>query len=90
MSRSLQELAELTQARLAGNPDHRITGVEDLASAGPEEASFLSNPLYRSLLETTQAGVVCIDSKTPVVAGKDVGALVVIMTLSPKSTKPRA
>ena len=42
-----------------------ITGVEDLESASLTEASFLANPRYRSLLATTNAGVICIDPSTP-------------------------
>jgi UDP-3-O-[3-hydroxymyristoyl] glucosamine N-acyltransferase len=39
--------------------------VEDLESASSTEASFLSNPRYRSLLQGTKAGVICIDPDTP-------------------------
>ena len=71
MHRSLRELAELTKSRLVGDPNHGITGVEDLASASSEEASFLANPIYRPLLSTTEAGVICIDSETPLIEGKN-------------------
>lgn len=71
MRRTLQELAALTQSRLIGNPSHSISGVESLESASSEEASFCANPLYRPLLQTTKAGVICIDPETPPVEGKN-------------------
>lgn len=71
MHRTLQELAELTQSTLVGDPNHRISGVESLESAGPEEASFCSNPLYRPLLKTTHAGVICVDPITPLIKEKN-------------------
>ncbi len=71
MEQTLQELATLTGSKLIGDPNHRITGVEDLETAGPKEASFLANPRYRSLLSTTHAGVICIDPDSPRVEGKN-------------------
>jgi UDP-3-O-[3-hydroxymyristoyl] glucosamine N-acyltransferase len=65
MKKTLQELATLTDSKLIGDPAHVITGVEDLESASLTEASFLANPRYRSLLATTNAGVICIDPSTP-------------------------
>ncbi|MBS0620932.1 MAG: UDP-3-O-(3-hydroxymyristoyl)glucosamine N-acyltransferase [Verrucomicrobia bacterium] len=68
---TLAELSELTHSSLVGNPAYRITGVEALDSAGPEDASFLANPRYRPLLKQTQAGVICVDSQTPLEEGKN-------------------
>ena len=67
----LQKLAKLTEAKLIGDPEHQITGVDDLASASSSDASFLANPLYRPLLKTTEAGVICIDPNTPQIEGKN-------------------
>lgn len=67
----LQNLAKLTGAELIGDPDYLITGVDDLAAASSSDASFLANPLYRPLLKTTLAGVICIDPLTPRVEGKN-------------------
>jgi UDP-3-O-[3-hydroxymyristoyl] glucosamine N-acyltransferase len=69
--KTLAELADLTQAKLIGDPAHVISGVDDLDSACSSDASFLSNPLYRPALATTEAGVVCIDPKTPLIEGKN-------------------
>jgi len=59
---TLSELAKHTESTLIGDPDWIITGVDALDSACSEDASFLANSRYRSLLKETQAGVVCIDS----------------------------
>lgn len=61
---TLAELAELTKSTIIGNPEYCVTGVDSLDSACPEDASFLANPRYRSLLKETKAGVVCIDGQT--------------------------
>jgi len=69
--KSLKQLSDLTQARLVGEPGIVITGIDELDTATPSDASFLANPLYRRALETTRAGVICIDPKTPLVEGKN-------------------
>ena len=66
----LSELAELTQSTLIGDPEYIIRGVDALDSACSEDASFLANPKYRSLLKETKAGVICIDRQTPPEEGK--------------------
>lgn len=71
MKRTLAELAELTRSQLIGDPHHLIAGVEDLECAGSEEATFLVNPIYKSLLEHTKAGVICIDINTVPIPGKN-------------------
>ena len=40
--------------------DRVVTGVGTLASATPEQLSFLANPRYRSQLDTSRAGVVVV------------------------------
>ena len=40
--------------------DRAITGVGTLASATPEQVSFLANPRYRAQLDATRAGVVVL------------------------------
>lgn len=68
---TLAELAEFTKATLIGDPTHLIYGVDAIDSACSEDASFLANPKYRSLLKTTEAGVICIDRHTPAEEGKN-------------------
>ncbi len=68
---TLTELAELTKSTVIGPPEYCIGGVDALDLAGPEDASFLANPRYRSLLKETKAGVVCIDRQTEPEVGKN-------------------
>ncbi len=57
---TLSELAELTGAQLIGDPEHVITGVENLEAARFYEAAFLENPRYEKQTEATHAGVVFV------------------------------
>lgn len=68
---SLRELALLTDSILVGDENHLITGVDTLESAGSEDASFLANPLYRSAMLKSQAGVICIHKDAPLDSGKN-------------------
>lgn len=67
----LQELAQKTSARLVGESTYLISGVEELSNATASDASFLANPLYRHLLKTSNAGVICIDETIPLIDGKN-------------------
>ncbi len=57
MEMRLTALATALGLELRGT-DCRISGVATLEKAGPEDVSFLANPKYSKLLETTEAGVV--------------------------------
>jgi UDP-3-O-[3-hydroxymyristoyl] glucosamine N-acyltransferase len=67
----LLNLTKLTGAQLIGDPEYIITGVDELDHASSSDASFLANPLYRPLLKTTLAGVICIDPSTSQIEGKN-------------------
>ncbi len=68
---NLGELAKLTEAKLIGDPNYVITGVEDLNSATPEDASFLANPKYIDAAKKSKAGVICMDSRFALEEGKN-------------------
>lgn len=68
---TLQEIAALTESTLVGNPNHVINSVDSLENAGPEDASFLANPLYRTALNQSKAGVICIENTFPIAEGKN-------------------
>lgn len=68
---TLQELADKTKSTAIGDLSCRIFGVEELESATPREISFCANTRYTPLLQTTQAGAVCIDKKTHPLPGKN-------------------
>ncbi|MCE5315811.1 MAG: UDP-3-O-(3-hydroxymyristoyl)glucosamine N-acyltransferase [Parachlamydia sp.] len=74
---TLKELADLTIARLIGDPDYRIQNVADLESATGEDASFFSKipygqvSRYEKALEQTAAGVIFIHPEIPLIQGKN-------------------
>jgi len=68
---TLQEIADLTESNLVGNPNHLISSVDSLDNAGSEDASFLANPLYRTSMSLSKAGVICIENTFPIEEGKN-------------------
>ena len=61
-SLTLADAAELLSGELiCNNPSLVITGVQTLAKAKPNQASFLTNMKYKGDLETTQAGLVLLN-----------------------------
>lgn len=60
MAKTLSEIAERCGAVLQGDGSRLVVGPADLESAGPEEVSFLANPRYAPLLETTRATAVVL------------------------------
>lgn len=67
---TLQELADLTHSKIVGDPHYKISNVADLETATSSDASFLSNPRYEQAMQRSSAGVVFIDSKTPLIDGR--------------------
>ena len=68
MERTLAELAALVGGTVKGDPSVRIRGVGGLEDAGPGEITFLANPKYASLVESTRAAAIVISDKSPVPA----------------------
>jgi UDP-3-O-[3-hydroxymyristoyl] glucosamine N-acyltransferase len=68
---TLKALAELTNSQLCGNPEYRISGVESLDTAISTDASFLANARYKEIMNTSKAGVICIDCTTTPLEGKN-------------------
>jgi UDP-3-O-[3-hydroxymyristoyl] glucosamine N-acyltransferase len=56
----LSELAELANAMLVGDADHKISGVEALEQATAADASFLANARYKEAMAESKAGVICV------------------------------
>lgn len=55
---TLRELSEHLACRLEGDGDLVVTRVADLASAGPGDVTFFSNPKYARALASTRASAV--------------------------------
>jgi len=75
-STTLGQLAGEFGFALHGPPEARISGLATLATAGPEDISFLANPSYRSILSETRAGAV-------ILAEEDLAACPVPALVSP-------
>lgn len=56
----LSELAQRLNAQLDGNGNLEILGVAGLKEADAQEITFLSNPKYTALVETTRASAVIV------------------------------
>lgn len=56
----LSKLAEQLGAQIVGNPNLEVNSINTLKEAKKNQASFLSNPKYRPLLENTKAGAVIV------------------------------
>lgn len=54
----------MTESRLLGNPDYKISNVADLETATPDDASFLANPRYAPAMQRSQAGVIFVGENT--------------------------
>src|SRR5581483_196740 len=57
---TLSELAKRIGAELVGNPEVEVSSLQTLEDAGPGQVSFLSNPKYQKLVETTRASAVIL------------------------------
>jgi len=60
VTKTLREIADHCGASLEGDGSRPVVGPADLASAGESEVSFLANPRYTPLLETTGAAGVLV------------------------------
>ncbi len=67
----LAELADFTGARLIGDPTLIITDVADLESATSNDASFLANPKYESVMHKSSAGVIFVPPQIKLTEGKN-------------------
>lgn len=67
----LSKIAEITNCKLIGNPDHLITNVADLESACNTDASFLANERYQQAMRSSQAGVIFVDREELCIEGKN-------------------
>ncbi|HSX14149.1 MAG TPA: UDP-3-O-(3-hydroxymyristoyl)glucosamine N-acyltransferase [Chlamydiales bacterium] len=59
---TLASLAELTSAKLIGNPDTIISGVNTLEDATRDDLSFLANPKYAMAMKQSKAAAICASS----------------------------
>ena len=54
---TISQVAGLVGGEALGSTEHTVTGVADLADAGPNDAAFLENPKYTGLATRAPAGL---------------------------------
>ena len=59
------ELARVLQAELRGAPDVEITGVAGIEEAEPGQITFVANPKYAALAQTTRASAILVAPDFP-------------------------
>ncbi|MFH1724659.1 MAG: UDP-3-O-(3-hydroxymyristoyl)glucosamine N-acyltransferase [Elusimicrobiota bacterium] len=60
MKMTLREIAELTGARLEGDPEYVIRGAAGLAEAAETDVAFIENPKYASQVAASKAGALFV------------------------------
>lgn len=60
----LSEIAQLTQSKLLGNPNQKISGIETLENAGQDQIAFLENPRYERQMAGSHAGAIIVHPST--------------------------
>ena len=58
MKFTLKEIAQLVEGELVGDPSVAITGISGIKEAKEGDITFLANPKYASLVETTKAAAI--------------------------------
>lgn len=61
----LSALAERLGAKLEGDPETEITSVAGIEEAGPGQVTFVANPKYAPLAQTTRASAVLVTEEFP-------------------------
>ena len=62
---TLEQLADLLQVKVVGNPQVKILGVADLATARNGHISFFSNKRYQEALDKSSASAIIVDEQVP-------------------------
>lgn len=66
MKKKLSEIAKLIRGKVEGNGDTMIKGASGIKEAKVGDLTFLANPKYVSLLETTKASAVVVEKSLKV------------------------
>ena len=68
MRRSLKEIAEIIDGDLIGDSEIVITGVSGIKEAREGDITFIANPKYKSLINSTQASAIIISTEEQIKA----------------------
>lgn len=69
-ARTLAELAELINARYSGNPDHLVTGINEIHKVEPGDLSFVDHPKYYDKCLQSAATTILINKEVECPPGK--------------------
>jgi len=72
VSKTLKEIAKAVEGEVVGDESALITGVSGIKEAGSGDITFLANPKYAPLLNTTAAQAIIISKDTEIPASKTV------------------
>ncbi len=61
MEFSAQQIAQLLQGEIEGNPNVKVTGIAKIEEGKPGTICFLANPLYTPHIYTTDASIVLVN-----------------------------
>lgn len=67
----LQEIAQLIQAELIGNPSYLVTGMNEIHSVGNGDITFVDHPKYYDKALHSKATVILINAKVECPEGKN-------------------
>ena len=79
----LSELASKLGCRLEGPPDLEIHGVAGIEHAGSDQATFMANRKYFSLLKTTRAGAVLLEEGVAIERDAGLPPLAALRSVNP-------
>ncbi|NIA18657.1 MAG: UDP-3-O-(3-hydroxymyristoyl)glucosamine N-acyltransferase, partial [Simkaniaceae bacterium] len=60
---TIQELADLVEGSVVGNPQATIRGVSEIQSGLPDTITFLANPKYKQYLSDTKASAIVVNDR---------------------------
>jgi len=72
MRKTLREIAKLIEGEVIGNDSVVITGASGIKEGAPGDITFLANPKYAPLLNTTAASAVIVSKETQAPVSKTV------------------
>lgn len=67
---TLRELADLLKCNLAGDPDHKVTGINEIHVVGPGDLVFVDHPKYYTKALQSAATTILINKEVEVPEGK--------------------
>ena len=72
MRKTAGEIAQAIEGEVIGDKNALITGIAGIKEAGPGDITFLANPKYAPLLNTTAASAIIISKDTEAPSSKTV------------------